>query len=94
MRRKVLTRFLKIRNTAVAALAWFEAAKMGHEMVNDAQEIKIRAERKAREFLKTMPKRSGGGDHLSPAVTTASTNVPTLDDLGVHRMQSSRWQKN
>ncbi len=59
-------------------------------MVNDAQEIKIRSEIKAGEFLKTMEKNNGAATRLQDV--TASP--PTLKEMGIQRIQSHRWQKN
>jgi len=54
---------------------------------NECDEIKIRAERKGGEMLRGM--------ELNKGAATPShdvTPLPTLSDLGIARMQSSRWQ--
>jgi len=84
---KNLEEIKKIIDISTATKAWVKAAGMGIDIVNDAQEIKIRSEIKAGEFLKKMEKNDG---------TPRSQNVttpPTLDELGIHKMQSHRWQK-
>lgn len=81
---KSLDEVLSIRDHAIAAQVYVRAAKLGLGMQNDATEIKLRAERKAGEFLALMPKHNG--DPLSHDVTR-------LSELGVERMQSSRWQR-
>lgn len=57
---------------------------MSLEIVNTASELKLRAEREAGRMLAAMPKHNG--DPLSHDVTR-------LSDIGVSRMQSSRWQR-
>jgi len=56
--------------------------------VNDAQEIKIRSEIKAGEFLKTMEKQNG-----RPS-SKRLQGVTLLSEMGIQRIQSHRWQKN
>lgn len=91
---KTLDDVLQIRDQAEAVRVYAKAAAEGFEAQNGAAEIKLRAERKAGELLKVMEKAKGGGDvskpkeHRSQDVTSA-----TLDDIGVTKMQSSRWQK-
>jgi len=60
---------------------------MGPEIVNDAQEIKIRSEIKAGEFLKTMEKQNG-----RPS-SKRLQGVTLLSEMGIQRIQSHRWQK-
>ena len=50
--------------------------------------IKVRAERRAGEILEATEKHPGGNPNLSHDVTGS----PKLDDLGITRKQSSRWQ--
>jgi len=74
---KSLEEIITIRDVGVAGVAWCKAAKMGPEMINDAQEIKIRSERKAGEFLKNTPKpknQHSAGSTMEP---------PTLKELDV-----------
>ena len=78
-----------IRDKAQAMAAYARQAK-DTELVAWASEIKVRAERRAGEMLAEMPKHSGGNPNLSRSTTGSP---PTLEDLGVSRDQSSRWQK-
>jgi ParB family chromosome partitioning protein len=79
---------LSIRDQAEALRVYMRAAAEGFETSNAAAEIKLRAERKAGAMLAAMEKnpghRIGGNKVLPPA---------SLDDLGIDKMQSSRWQK-
>lgn len=54
---------------------------------NAAAEIKIRAERRAGEILAETVQVG------NPQLSQRATIAPTLDDLGINRDQSSRWQK-
>ena len=87
---KTLDDVLEIRDQAEAYRVYVKAAKQGHQAANAAAEIKLRAERKAGEFLATREmaknqKKKPAGDIVSPA--------ETLDELGVSKKQSSRWQQ-
>lgn len=70
------------------AMRRFAAARLGREQTNYAAEIKLRAERKAGEVLHDMDKNPGG----NPSHDVRGL-VPTLADLGITYMQSSRWQQ-
>lgn len=90
-----LTDIQAIRNMAAAAEAYATAARLGSEAVNHAAEIKLLAERKAGELLRTMPKQNGGDAKRATALhntVLASGAPPTLADLGITPIQSSRWQ--
>lgn len=68
---------------------------VGHAvyMQNSAAEIKLRAERKAGELLAAMPKQDGGDAARLRTQSRPVTEVPpTLEEIGISRMQSSRWQ--
>ena len=87
---KTMDDILHIRDIAEAARVYAQAAKLGLESQNEAAEIKIRAERKAGEILAQMPKNEGylyRGNTMLPR-----GNEPVLADLGIEKMQSSRWQ--
>ncbi len=62
---------------------------MGLEMQNNAAEIKLRAERRAGEMLKRMEKAKGAA---KKGWKTRSHDVTALSEVGVTKMQSSRWQ--
>lgn len=90
---KTLDEVTHIVNIAEAARVYARAAKLGLEAYNHAAEVKVRAERKAGELLRDMPKAEGG----RPPQETSNTmlpvsDTPTLSDIGVAKMQSSRWQ--
>jgi hypothetical protein len=64
-------------------------------LVDQATEIRLRAERRAGELLRAMEERgereTKGGDRKSKS--HAATLIPRLSDLGINKSQSSRWQK-
>ena len=61
------------------------------ELVNWAAEIKIRAERRAGEMLKSMDMANGGQPYQATGRTIRP--VETLSDIGISKDQSSRWQR-
>lgn len=81
---------MQIRDKAEALRVYVKAAAAGLEAANAAAEIKLRAERKAGEMLAAMEKNPGGGDQ---STGNGVLPVPSLDDLGIDKMQSSRWQR-
>ncbi len=93
---KSLDDILHIRDIAEAARVYAQAAKLGLENQNEAAEVKIRAERKAGEMLAQMPKATGadygGRTSLDGNRELPSNPPPTLTELGIEKMQSSRWQ--
>lgn len=52
--------------------------------LNATAEVKLMAERKAGAVLAGLPMKDGD---------PGNTMLPGLDDLGITKMQSSRWQK-
>jgi hypothetical protein len=76
----------EVHDTAEAARAYAKAAKLGLDAQNRAAEVKLRAERKAGEFLRAIKLR--GGDHRSKGQRVRLK----LEDLGISRQQSKRWQ--
>ena len=72
-----------VRDKAEAVRKYAESAGLGLQALNDAAELKLRAERKVGEMILAM-KLHGG--------SRGETTV-TLDDLGITKDQSSRWQK-
>lgn len=81
-----------IRDKAEAMAAY---ARQAHdtEMIAWVTEIKVRAERRAGELLAEMPKNTGAKGIGPIAVTSYDRNTKTLDDLGISKNESSRWQK-
>jgi hypothetical protein len=75
-----------IRDKAEAVRIYVKAAKMGLELQNRAAELKLCAERKAGTFLSTL--RLQGGDRRSKG----HRDPLKLEDLGVSRNESKRWQ--
>jgi DNA modification methylase len=77
-----------IRDMAEAARVYAREAQLGLEAQNHAAEIKLRAERRAGELLRELPRhegnRYGRREPLQPA--------PTLEELGLSRSQSHRYQ--
>lgn len=59
------------------------------EMQNQCAEIKIRAERKAGEMLGEQGRKQGQRDETFHDETF---EIPKLDELGISRLQSHRWQ--
>lgn len=81
-----------IRDKAEAVRQYAKQAGYGLEMINDAAEIKLRAERKAGELLKGMEKHPAGRppENRSQAATDLP---PRLVELGITKDESSRWQR-
>jgi ParB family chromosome partitioning protein len=83
---------MQIRDKAEALRVYVKAAAAGLEAANAAAEIKLRAERKAGEMLAAMEKDKGGRP-IETSNSALPVSVPSLDDLGIDKMQSSRWQR-
>lgn len=77
-----------IRDKMEALRQYAKQAGESLEMQNNISEIKLRAERRAGEMLKESEITSGrpknNGDTMSPF---------RLCDIGIHKKQSSRWQR-
>ncbi len=78
-----------IRDRAEALRVYTQQIGESPALQNQIAEIRIRAERRAGELLREMPKRKGaaGGRDARSSSTT------TLEDLGISKDQSSRYQK-
>ena len=63
------------------------------EMQNQCAEIKVRAERRGGEILETQKKNLGGkSEQESYRLHDVTGITPKLSDLGITKIQSSRWQ--
>jgi hypothetical protein len=75
-----------IRDKAEAVRKYAQSASLGLDIQNQAAEVKLRAERQAGKLLRQMVLR--GGDRRSKS----HHERLKLDDLGISRNQSTRWQ--
>lgn len=78
-----LDEVLELRDKAEAIRTYLRASRESLEAQNAAADIRLRAERKAGELLAEMDKHNGD---------PRSHDVTRLADLGITKMQSSRWQ--
>ena len=81
---------LSIRDKAEAVRHYAKSAQLGLEIQNEAAIIKLEAERKAGAILSKLAKNRGQlrrGGKLQPRDIT-----PTLDEQGITKTQSHRWQ--
>jgi hypothetical protein len=76
-----------VRDKAEAARTYARAAQLGLNLQNRAAEMKLRAERRAGDFLKLMRLRGGDRRSKERRVTLK------LEDMGISRQQSTRWQR-
>ncbi len=83
---RTLDELKTIRDKAEAVRKYAEAAGLGLEIQNQAAEMKLRAERRAGAMLSKL--KLHGGDRREE---TASDRV-TLEEIGISKDQSSRWQ--
>lgn len=83
---QTLTEVKSIRDQAEAARTYAKNAMLGLSFQNYAAELKLRAERKAGEFL-TQLRPGRRSEKWSHDATIK------LEDLGVNKSQSSRWQR-
>ncbi len=77
-----------IRDKAEAARNYAKQVGLSLELQNRCCELKLRAERKLGELLAKTPRQKPGDYKRSHRATV----YPTLEELGVTKSQSSRWQ--
>jgi di/tripeptidase len=82
----------EIRDKALALAEYARQAK-DTELLSHATEIRLRAERRAEELLAEMAERGERAGSGSADGSGRTPSVPTLENLGVTKTQSSKWQK-
>ena len=84
-----------IADAAEAARVYLERTHASAETVNRAAEIRALAERQMGEFLKGMPKATGGQPYQSKptGATREPVESPTLAEIGLTKKQSATTQK-
>jgi N6-adenosine-specific RNA methylase IME4 len=90
---KTIDEVKAVRDTAERLRLYLKQSKESLEMQNDAAEIGLRAERRAGEMLK---QGAENGDRRKPSQRSHDVTAeapPTLEEIGVSKMQSSRWQQ-
>jgi len=71
----------------------FETQHLGHAALNEAADLKLRAEWRGGQLLKIRERNKGGRPPKKPdSKKTGSTVEPVLSDLGITKKQSHRWQ--
>ena len=95
MEAKTIDEIKQVRDQAEALRLYMKQQSQSLDMQNACAEIKLRAERKAGELLRDMPKQDGGrpkktGNMVLPV--SEENHPPKLEDIGITKMQSSRFQ--
>ena len=80
-----------IRDKAQALAAYARQAR-NDDMIRWATEIKLRAERRAGEMLAETPRNNGARGVGASAVVADDSTPPKLNDIGLTRDQSSKFQ--
>lgn len=94
---RTLDKVKHIIDVAEAARTYARAAKLGLESLNNAAEIKLRAERKAGELLKQL-ERGSGGDRKSEKIKNSSVENliseyrEVLTEQEIPNTTAFRWQ--
>lgn len=89
---KTLEEVSIIRDKAQAVKAYAKRRDLALESINDAAEVKLRAERRMGELLAQMPKNKGGRPEKTHC-SVQSVNQPTLKELDIEPTQSMRCQR-
>jgi hypothetical protein len=76
---------------AEAGRVFAQMSGLGTEAQNYAVEIKLRAERRMGEMLKQTKKNKGGRPEET-GIYPDTGLPPTLEEIGISKVQSSRWQ--
>lgn len=80
---------LDIRDKAMAMSTYYDAQNAG-EAANMAKEVQLRAERKAGEFLKDVPREQG--KRTDTSTQTGSKLQAVLDASSISKTEAGRWQ--
>lgn len=88
----------KIINLAEAARVYAREVELGLEAQNHAAEIKLRAQRRAGEILREMTDKGerqqrGGNRGNQYVAKSQDVTLPQLADVGISKIDSSRWQQ-
>jgi hypothetical protein len=78
-----------VRDVAEAVRVYARQAQLGLEAQNDAAELRLRADRRLGELLAGLPRNAGA---RGLGVRSHDATAPTLEELGVSKSQSARWQ--
>lgn len=81
-----------IRDKAEAFRLYAKQQKESLQVQNKVAEIKLRCERRIGEMLQETPKNEGGRPSQNKS-QDATTLSPTLEEIGITKSDSSRWQK-
>jgi N6-adenosine-specific RNA methylase IME4 len=82
---------LDIRDKGELFRQYTRQQKFGIETQNIGGEIKVRAERRMGELLQKM--RKNKGQRLGGNIVLPPDNAPTYAELGIQKIQASRWQR-
>jgi len=94
MEAKTVDEVKEIRDKVEALRMYLKQQGASLEMQNHCAEISVRASRRAGEMLAEMPKNKGlnGSSVTGNTVLPVRDDTPTLEEIGLTKMQSSRFQ--
>jgi hypothetical protein len=87
---KSLPELKTLRDKVEAISHYARQQQYGLEIANDAVEIRLMAERRLGELLKDMDKQHGARGRRAEL---HDVTPPVLEDLGISKIQSHRWQQ-